>query len=335
VRACWWTVVVLVLAACAAESTTRRVAWVAPVGPAPGTCARAPSVGARVGFRHAATRLAAALGSPRHRAADLVAAEGEDQIIAGDLGFGAMDKEAEDEDVEIYACVDGSWRLLGATRSDGEGRFALAVPRAARLPAGLHELAVSLPGDRSGTAFTGLVAAAGTRIVVCDVDGTLTESENEIVEQLANHEAPAARPAAARALAELAARGYQPIYVTARPRALAELTERWLAARGMPRGPVILAPHLALPGSAALVAKHDTLARLGAAGFVLAIGIGNRATDVQAYETAGVAADCILIQTSEYAGEVKPLVARGRATGFRSYDELVGLATRCAALRTD
>jgi len=241
------------------------------------------------------------------------------QIIASELGYTALDKELEDEDVEVYACVSGSWRQLGRTRSDGEGHFALALRGDARLPAGLHDLRATLPADRTSTAFTAFIAPLGGPVFVCDLDGTLTESENAIVGEAMWHADVGAKPGAARALADLAARGYQPIYVTARPRILAELTRRWLAAQGMPRGPVIFQPGLARPGAAALAAKTHALEALRATGVHIAYGIGNRATDITAYARAGLTADRIWIEDSQYAAEVQPLVARGLATAFTGY----------------
>jgi hypothetical protein len=64
------------------------------------------------------------------------------------------------------------------------------------------------------------------------------------------------------------------------------------------------------------------MAGLTAAGFELAAGVGNRATDVTAYTDAGVAADRIFIELPEFADEVQPLIDAGDALGFTSYAEL-------------
>lgn len=315
-----WTALLL-LAACASE-TRGYVPLASPA--AGGDACTMPLHRPAVGFRHLSTAIAAALGEPRHRGDDLVvSSDAAAQVITGTIAYGAIDKEAEDEDVEVYACAHGSWRRLGATRSDGDGRFALALTGATRLPAGLHELVLSVPGDRTTAGLTAYVVPRGAPVAVIDVDGTLTSSENAIVGEVLWHARVRARPGAARVLDELAARGEQPIYLTARPRAYTELTRQWLAAHGFPRGPVILQPGLALPGSAALAAKTRALARLRAAGPRIAVGIGNRASDVSAYATAGLAADRIWIEdTPAYAQEIRPLVARHRATAFVSYAQL-------------
>jgi hypothetical protein len=111
--------ILLVVAACAGESSPSRVAW-SPVAHAPqDACVTGPHLPGPIGFRHTSTRLAAAVGEARHRVNDLVATEGENQTLQGVLGYDALDKEAEDEDVEVCACAHGSWHLLGRTMSDG------------------------------------------------------------------------------------------------------------------------------------------------------------------------------------------------------------------------
>ena len=317
--------VFVLLAACATPTSPRALDWAAN---AQAGCSTEPALPGPVGFRHVSSRLAARLGEPRHRGIDVVAAgDAAVQTIRGELGYSALDKALEDEAVEIYACVAGSWRRLGETRTDGDGHFALALRGDARLPAGLHDLRATVPGDRTSAAFTAFIATSGAPVFVCDVDGTLTESENAIVGEVMWHARIAAKPGAARVLAELAARGYQPIYVTARPRIVAELTRRWLAEQGMPRGPVILQPGLTLPGAASLAAKSQVLDALLASGLRIEYGIGNRATDILAYARAGLPAARIWIEASQYSSEIRPFVARGLATAFSGYAEAPGVTT--------
>src|SRR5690242_17982549 len=121
-RAAW--IALLIVSACASESSTASVRWHAG-----GAHCAAPPVTARaVGYRHLTNHVAADLGDPRHRGYDLVVpAEAPEQVLHGDLGYAAFAKEIEDEDVEIYACVGGGWRLLGQSRSDSDGHWKLAL----------------------------------------------------------------------------------------------------------------------------------------------------------------------------------------------------------------
>src|SRR5262245_18735267 len=64
-------------------------------------CAGAPAVTVPDdGFRHATSSIAAALGDPRHRGFDLIAAASTDpQELEGWMAYTAADKALEDEDV--------------------------------------------------------------------------------------------------------------------------------------------------------------------------------------------------------------------------------------------
>jgi phosphatidate phosphatase PAH1 len=56
---------------------------------------------------------------------------------------------------------------------------------------------------------------------------------------------------------------------------------------------------------------------------VVAGGVGNRATDVAAYQAVGLPPSRIFIGISEFADELADHLAAGRATGFATYDEVV------------
>lgn len=77
-----------------------------------------------------------------------------------------------------------------------------------------------------------------------------------------------------------------------------------------------LAPSLLLPGDNTKNYKADTLEAL-----VLPLGIGvrNRATDIEAYSTAGLAPAEIFVKLPEFSDEVAPYLAAGDAIGFEQY----------------
>src|SRR5439155_24490120 len=130
----------------------------------------------------------------------------------------------------------------GTARTDDEGHFALGLSGDGRLPVGMRDLFVSVVGDRTGVGFLGYVAPAGTPLVVSDVDGTLTSSENAFLETIALGIEPGAQPGAAQAFAAAAAGGKQLVYVTARGNQYTTATRHWLDDHGFPRGPVRLSP---------------------------------------------------------------------------------------------
>jgi hypothetical protein len=299
-------------------------------------CAGAPAAGEVGSFRHLASRIIAALADPHHRGFDLVApASAETQTIEGWISYSIAAKALEDEDVDVFACRQGAWAKLGTTRTDGEGHFALALATARRLPVAMRDLYVSVVGDRTGAAFLAYVAPDDAPLIVSDVDGTLTSSENAFLTSLAFGGPPAARAGAAAMYTAAARRGYQLIYVTARGNQYTSQTRQWLAANGFPRGPVRLSPSfLTLPGDATATYKTTTLTAL-AEGLTIVLGIGNRASDITAYADAGIAADHIFVELPEYEAELAGPLAAGDARGFRSYDDLAAttLAMLPGALR--
>jgi phosphatidate phosphatase PAH1 len=289
-------------------------------------CAGRPDAGAAGSFRHFTSRLIADLGDPKHRGFDLVAsADGASQVLEGWISYAVVDKALEDEDVDVFACRAGAWRTLGAARTDDEGHFALALSGDSRLPIGMRDLFVSVVGDRTGAAFLGYVAPAGTPLVVSDVDGTLTSSENAFLETIALGGEPGAQPGAAQAFAAAAAAGKQLVYVTARGNQFTAATRRWLDDKGFPRGPVRLSPSfVTLPGGDTVEFKTQAISALSAAGLALAAGVGNRATDVAAYAGTRIIAERIFVELPEFAGELQPLLDAHQAVGFASYGDLAG-----------
>ena len=338
-----WVLVSTIFVGCIAASSTSGAPEVGPVATDPaeggpgherGTldtvpdvrCAGAPDAGNAGSFHHFKNVLISALGDPRHRGFDLVtSADAASQTLEGWISYTVVDKALEDEDVDLFACRAGRWSRIGTVRTDDEGHFALGLSGASRLPIGMRDVFVSVVGDRSGVGFLGYVAPTGTRLVVSDVDGTLTSSENAFLETIVLGIEPDARPGAAHAFADATARGRQLVYVTARGNQYTTATRDWLGHRGFPRGPVRLAESfVTLPGSDTVDFKTRTITALTASGLSLSAGVGNRASDVAAYTNSGLDADRIFIELPEFVDEVQPLIDAHQAVGFTSYDDLVG-----------
>lgn len=267
--------------------------------------------------------VAARLGEPRHRGTDLIVAQtAPRQVIEGDLAYDAIDKASEDEDVEIFACTQNAWAKLGEARTDGEGHFALVLTGSSRLKPGLYDLYASARADRTGVGFLAYVASERAVVLVTDVDGTLTSSENAVVKQVIFNTNVGVQDGAPEAMRALAASGYQPVYLTARGRGLTQMTRAWLVMHGFPRGPIIMAHGLTLPGNAALRHKKRALAKLRSDGVIATLGVGNRATDVAAYAGAGIPAQHLFVLATQYAKELGPAIDSNDAVPFQRYATL-------------
>jgi phosphatidate phosphatase PAH1 len=284
-------------------------------------CTGAPDAGPHRSFRHTKSKLISVLGDTHHRGIDLVvAASSGDQTITGELSYGVIGKSLEDEDVDVFACRHRAWTRIGTARTDDEGRFALSLEGSDRLPVGMRDMFLSVAGDRTGASFLVVVAPDETPLAVSDIDGTLTSSESAAIGEIIGI-SPGIHDGAPEAWASIAAAGAIPIYTTARARHSTGSTREWLAEKGMPRGALRLAPHVLLPGSATSEYKAGVFDALQEQ-LPIAIGVGNRETDIDAYTHAGLAGSQIFIKLPEFEGEVAARLDAGDAIGFAHYDEL-------------
>lgn len=284
-------------------------------------CATPPAVTAK-GWRHKRSKLIAKTASSNHRGIDVIASEDDKtHTVAGKLAYGKLDKDVEDEDVEVFACQDnGTWKSLGVARTNDDGRFALTLAEH-KLPLGMRDLYVAALGDGSGAYFVGYVAQRGTGIVVTDVDGTISWSENSIIKTVISRDHDIKhRPNAPEALGKVK---YPIVYVTARGDVWIDVTRKWLERHGFPRGLLRLSHGaFAKPGKSAITYKTATLRALPVA---IAAGIGNRKSDITAYSAIGLAGTQIFIHLPEYIKEVKKDLADGKAVGFDDYAKLPDL----------
>jgi phosphatidate phosphatase PAH1 len=285
-------------------------------------CTGTPNAGPATEWRHLSSELIVGAGDSHHRGMDLIATTDDEwQPIRGKITYGATDKDLEDEDVDLFACVNGAWSSIGTSRTNSDGRFTLDLGGASRLPAGMRDMYLSVRGDRTGARFLALVAPPGTRVIASDIDGTLTASENEYPTALAIGGDVAAQPDAPGALMSAAVRGVVVVYISSRGDRFTQDTRDWFAAKGFPRGPLHLPESIVtVPGADTVEFKTAALATL--APFDLIAGIGNRASDVAAYRNTGLPADRIFIKLPEFTSELTTELEAGNATGFEAYEAL-------------
>lgn len=197
-----------------------------------------------------------------------------------------------------YDAAAEAWSERARGETDADGAYALA-PGEAPPPNG-HPVYAMLEADGSCADHHAFLLPRGERVVITDIDGTLTTDDAELFEQVGD---PAYVPRMKRAAAALmqawAAKGYTIIYLTARPHVLRGETRTWLRDLGYPVGPVITAASLADPAGY----KRRWIARLLATfGWIPAAAYGNATTDIEAYAAAGIPKDVTFI-IGEHAGE--------------------------------
>ncbi len=252
------------------------------------------------------SRIDIAEGAPRHRGRDLFLTPGEPQTIVAKFAYGVFNKNLKDEEVDIFVQrdCDSDWEKLGTAVtgqggtthtavegiSDPSGRIFFTIPASKALSPGRHRLRLVVAGDRSSTDMFLDIVPRATPIFVSDVDGTLTSSENIEFLDLLTGTLPETHDGAPEALQALTAKGYRPMYLTARPEWLVERTRAFLDARGFPPGVV----HTSTSGtgagfgSAATAFKQNELAMLAARGLVPGFAFGNMPSDSEAYRAANI-----------------------------------------------
>jgi phosphatidate phosphatase PAH1 len=268
-------------------------------------CSVSPQITAAGNWSRARKLQVRLWGHPHHRGIDLIAMQGAQQVLRGEThyaqsirGTNIGDHLLEREAVDVYACRASTWTKIGNTETDGEGRFEMTLPKERQLETGLTQLYLSVVGDRSGAAFLALIAPPNTELVVSDVDGTLTESEDAFPRSLFNHAKVAANEGAAHSLQALRGRGYWIVYLTSRGQFFTEVTRKWLLDQHFPEGPLRLADRLVtLPGDETVAFKRDAMTSIIHDG--LRIGIGNRRSDEQAYTAVQVPSTPIYIFRKE------------------------------------
>ncbi|MFO0608379.1 MAG: phosphatidylinositol transfer protein [Polyangiales bacterium] len=311
-------------------------ASVASCPPPPACNVAPPTLGATASWRHLTTRVTVALGAARHRGRDLLLREGDPQWALGKFAYGINDDDLNDEDIDVWLLRDCTrWESLGTVAtsrdaaphapvegvSDDGGRVYLEIPAARRLAVGWHKVLFVVRGDHTTAEQWIRVAPAGARVAVTDVDGTLTESENAAFLALLTGPPPAANPGGPEVIRALVDRGYEVMYLTARPEWLEPGTHQWLALRGFPRSVV----HTTLGltgalGAAAETFKTEELRALRTRfGMAPDIGIGNTDSDVGAYTGVMVGARYYY----RFAGDVR---------GGSRVDDYNMLAARLRAL---
>jgi hypothetical protein len=265
-------------------------------------------------FKHRRSKMIAKLGRVAHSAQDVLATPGSAVTIPGKFAYGRVSKDLEDETVVVFLDTCDSYGALGTAVTDDDGRTAFDLPAESLPGPGVYNITQVMRGDASTIQSRLTVAPEGTRIVVFDVDGTLTIGDDELADEIkseyleelyAGKHAPEAYPDAAALTKAWAAKGYLVVYMTGRPYWLAGLTRRWLDAQGCAPGHLQTTDRNrdALPGQSGVGAfKLAYLKKLIDAGYELDYVYGNAESDIFAYGKAGIPPERTHI-IGEYGGQ--------------------------------
>ena len=177
--------------------------------------------------------------------------------------------------------------MIGRTQTGSDGSYDLPATGFAA-PNGQPVYSM-LEADGSCTEHFNYLLAPGAKVIVTDIDGTLTTDDAEIAIQVTDEtHVPKMMAAADRLTQAWATKGYVIVYLTARPHVLRIETRGWFTELGFPGGPLITENG----GLTADVYKTLWLRRMvNDFKWNVFAAYGNADTDITAYANAGIAKD--------------------------------------------
>lgn len=243
-------------------------------------------------WRNAATPLFVVTQQPPfHMVHDLVVAAGQPQVIVGKFDYGPVfHKDLEYERVHVYIYGTGmtAWQKVGIYKTNRDGKVYVTLPQKG---AGQYIIKMVVAGDLSTAYGFMTVLDPDRKTVVFDIDGTLTINDFEAVKDYIGI-GDATDFSSASDLVELyKSRGYQIIYLTARPYWLVKETREWFNKKGYPDTIVhaTMDNNDTINQTATQQYKKDYLQYLKNSVKVnFAAAYGNSSGDIAAYKDAGI-----------------------------------------------
>ncbi len=226
--------------------------------------------------------------------------------LAGTKGRAPMDMGLNplplaDEWMSLWNWDGTTWTALTRVKTDDSGKYELdGVEETFSSAQPIYSV---LEGDGSCAPHYFFLRPEGTQIIVTDIDGTMTLSDEELFAQIGDGTYDPAENASASTMMNLwADKGYTIVYLTARPHVFRAETRSWLDAHGFPVGPVISANTLVFDESARNYKRTWVNWMAVDFGWSITAAYGNATSDIDAYEDAGVPKEITFI-IGENAGQ--------------------------------
>jgi len=199
---------------------------------------------------------------------------------------GAFATPLAGENVSLwYYDIDkAAWQSVGRGKTADDGTYDL--PATGFVAPNGRPIYSMLEADGSCAEHFDYLLAPGSKVVVTDIDGTLTTNDAEFIMQVADGSyVPMMMTAADKLMQAWSMKGYPVIYLTARPAVYRVESRGWLADQGFPDGPLITETG----GKAADVYKTLWLNRMVQSfQWTVVAAYGNADTDITAYANAGI-----------------------------------------------
>jgi phosphatidate phosphatase PAH1 len=274
------------------------LAWIAPLASFGASWDdSAPAQKSR--WRNFKSSIIASFGGPVHTAQDVYVFAGERVTVQGKFAYGKFAKDLEGEAVSLWVRPEvgskAAWQKVGETTTNGNGEVSFALPERWLQEQARLRFEWVVGGDLSRATGLIRVLEKNARAVVFDIDGTLTQGDREVFEEVLLGATAEEHAGAAQVTQKYAAAGFEIVYLTGRPYLLAEHSRRWLKAKGFAPGIVRTTQKLLdTTPSASFVQEYkveqlDDLILNYSLDFRAAYG--NASTDICAYAIAGLPID--------------------------------------------
>lgn len=188
------------------------------------------------------------------------------------------------ENVSLWTYDGSTWTSIGRTVTGDDGTYDL--PATGFVAENGTPLYSVLEADGSCAEHFNLLLPAGSKVVVTDIDGTLTTDDQQELDQIPDATyVPAMMGHANAMLKAWSDKGYPIIYLTARPHVFRVESRVWLRDQDFPTGPLITGNNENDPATY----KTVWLKRMAQSfGWNIVAAYGNAQTDVDAYNNAGI-----------------------------------------------
>ncbi len=228
-------------------------------------------------------------GPSYHMVHDVIANPGQNLTIVGKFDYGAVfHKDLEDEDIHVYLFGTGQtdWQYIGRYRTNSDGKITVSLPPK---DVGEYMIKMVVAGDLSeANGFINIVEP-NRKAVVFDIDGTLTQNSAEMIGDYTNVSIAKAYNYSIEVTKLYKKKGYQLIFLTARPYWVARDTREWYDIKGFPDTTIT---RFSMSNETIINAeqyKSDFMAYLiDTIGLDVIRVYGNAQSDIDAYENAGI-----------------------------------------------
>jgi len=261
-------------------------------------------------FAHFGNSFLPALYKPWHMAHDVVVKAGASASMTGKFDYDAvLHKDLEGERVHAYLFGTGmaQWQYLGSHVTDSDGK--VNVPLGVQA-VGDYVVRFVVEGDLSSTSGYLSVVDPGRDAVLFDIDGTLTLNDFEAYADYVGVKTATAYHYAPEVVNAYRQKGYQVIFLTARPYWVTKDGLEWLKIKGMgqwhyhsnPYGDGPIPPNTQQ-------FKTDYVRYLrNTVGMNIVRAYGNATTDIAAYADGGIAkASTYIIGANAGASGTQPI----------------------------